>query len=415
MTTFQEGDIFPPMNNTTAQNEKNLQKELNRAQKELAILYNVSNAMRTTLELNHILYIILTGVTAHTGLGFNRAILFLVNKKERCLEGKMVIGPDSAEQAEEIWSYIKETKHHLEDLITADAISQKTTQSKLFQAIQELKIPLNTNDGTLLCNAYHKGSPIHIDRHNIAQYENDPLLQVFQTTELIIMPLKAKDKVNGLIIADNFYTQKPITDEDLKIFTMLANQAALAIENSQLYEMVVHKSHTDSLTNLWNHGFFQHALATEIEKAKEEKTSLSLLMIDIDNFKKLNDQYGHQNGDIVLRELATVLKDSARDKDYVCRYGGEEFSIILPQTNKEQAFAIAERIRGEISRHNFQKFSLFKQLVITVSIGLATFPDDTEMKGELIARADKSMYVAKFGGKNRTCAAEKDPTSSPSP
>lgn len=395
------------MNNTAAQNEKDPQEELTRAQKELSILYNVSNAMRTTLELNHILYIILTGVTAHTGLGFNRAILFLVNKKERCLEGKMVIGPDSAKEASEIWTYIKKTKQNLEDLITTDAISQQTTQSKLFQTIQQLKIPLNCDDGTLLCTAYHQGLPIHLDQNNIAQYRNDPLLEVFPTNELIIMPLKAKDRVNGLIVADNLYTQKPITEEDLKIFTMLTNQAGLAIENSQLYEMVVHQSHTDSLTNLWNHGFFQHTLASELAKAREEKSPLCLFMIDIDDFKKLNDRYGHRNGDVILLELATVLRNSARDKDYVCRYGGEEFSIILPQTTKEQGFVIAEKIRKKITRHNFQKLSSAQ---LTVSIGLAAFPDDAKTQEDLIAKADKSMYVAKFGGKNRTCAAQKDPS-----
>lgn len=393
------------MNNTTAQNGGDLQEELNRAQKELSILYNVSNAMRTTLELNHILYIILTGVTAHTGLGFNRAILFLVNKKKRCLEGKMVIGPDSAKDAQGIWTYIKETKQNLEDLITSDAISQQTTKSKLFKAIQQLKIPLNCDDDTLLCTAYHQGIPIHLDQNNIARYSNDPLLEVFPTNELIMIPLKAKDRVNGLIVADNFYTQKPITEEDLKIFTMLTNQAALAIENSQLYEMVVHKSHTDSLTNLWNHGFFQHALAAELGKAREKKSHLCLLMIDIDDFKKLNDRYGHRNGDIVLLELAAVLKDSIRDKDYVCRYGGEEFSIILPQTTKEQGFVIAEKVRKQITIHDFQKFPVFTQLAVTVSIGLAAFPNDAKTQEDLIAKADQSMYAAKFGGKNRTCAA----------
>lgn len=394
------------MNQPTLENPKNLPEDLEKAQKELTILYNISNAMRTTLELNHILYIILTGVTAHTGLGFNRAILFLVNKKERCLEGKMVIGPDSAEDADQIWKYIKKTKHHLEDLITTDAISQQTTKSKLFKAIQKIKIPLNSNDGTLLSRSYHQGIPIHLKGNDIAKHKNDPILQIFQTDELIIMPLKAKDQVNGIIIADNLYTKKPITAEDLRIFTMLTNQAGLAIENSQLYEMVVHKSHTDSLTNLWNHGFFQQTLTQEIQRANDEKAKMSLLIIDIDNFKKLNDTYGHQNGDIVLIELANILKESAREKDYVCRYGGEEFSIILSQTSKEQGYVIAERIRERIAQHNFKEISLLSNLSVTVSIGLSTYPDDAVSKSELIAKADKSMYVAKFGGKNQTCVAE---------
>ena len=92
----------------------------------------------------------------------------------------------------------------------------------------------------------------------------------------------------------------------------------------------------------------------------------------------------------------------------MCRYGGEEFSVILPQTNKEQGFTIAERIRERVKHYNFQKFSLFSNLSITVSIGLATFPDDSTTKADLIAKADKAMYVAKFGGKNRTCVAEND-------
>ncbi len=407
MTIVLESAIFQPMATNITQEEKTLQAQLERAQKELTILYNVSTAMRTTLELNHILYIILTGVTSHTGLGFNRAILYLVNKKERCLECKIVIGPESGEQADKIWKYIKSSNQNLDDLIAADRISQQQSQSSLLERLKALKVSL-TQEGGLLGSAYVNGSSLHIRKEMIGEFENDPLLKIFKTNELVIMPLKTKNKVNGLIVADNLFTQKPITSDDLKIFMLLANQASLAIENSQLYEMVVHKSHTDSLTNLWNHGFFQHTLALEIEKAKEEKTPLSLMLIDIDNFKKLNDAYGHQNGDIVLLELATLLKESSREVDYTCRYGGEEFSIILTQTNKEQAFIIAERIREMIAQHVFSKFPIFENLRVTVSIGLASFPEDAETKEKLIAKTDKAMYIAKFGGKNRTYVNESD-------
>lgn len=407
MTIPSESGIFHPMTNDVTQDDKNLQEQLERANRELSILYDISNAMRTTLELNPILFIILTGVTAHTGLGFNRAILFLVNKKERCLECKMVIGPDSGEQADKIWKYIKNANQDMEDLIASDKVSQTPTQSSLFESLKQFRAPL-ANDGSLLTSAYVNGAPLHIHREMISQYENDPLLKVFKTTELVIMPLKTKDKVNGLIVADNLFTQKPITSEDLKIFMMLANQAGLAIENSRLYEMVVHRSHTDSLTNLWNHGFFQHTLSLELNKSKETNNPLSLAIIDIDNFKKLNDTWGHQNGDLVLQEIANVLRESSRENDYVCRYGGEEFSIILTQTSKELGYVIAERIRDKIAQYNFPKLSLFENLKVTVSIGIATFPQDAQTKEELIAKADKSMYIAKFGGKNRTCISELD-------
>ncbi len=394
-----------------SQNLYSLQSKLDRVQRELAVLYDVSNAMRTTLELNHILYIILTGVTAHTGLGFNRAVLFLVNTKERCLEPQMAIGPESGEHAQEIWEYISHSNQHLDDLIKEEKIARNTNESSLYKSIKHIKIPLSTTEGNLLANAYHQGNSVLISKEKINQYTHDPLLQIFKSNELVLMPLKAKDTVNGIIIADNPYTQKPITQDDLKIFTMLANQAGLAIENSRLYEMVMHKSHTDSGTGLWNHGFFQNQLLKEINHHQAHKQNLSLILMDIDNFKKLNDTYGHQNGDMVLKEISNILKEHSRELDYACRYGGEEFAIILPQTNKEQGVAIAERIRQKIEQKNFSEFLLAPlgpTPKITVSVGLATFPEDTQIKEELINLADKAMYTAKFGGKNQTCVAEKN-------
>ena len=379
--------------------------ELTRARREFAVLYEVSNAMRTTLDLNDILYIILTGVTSHTGLGFNRAILFLVNSLERCLEPKMAIGPESGEHAQKIWKYISESDQNLDDLIDKKKITQNISQSSLLNSLKDVKIPLHNNETNLLSSAYHQGQQMYIPQEAISQYTTDILVKNFPTNELVIMPLKAKDKVNGVIVADNLYTRKKITEDDLKIFTMLANQAGLAIENSQLYEMIKHKSHTDSLTNLWNHGFFQDQLSIEIENFPKNQRPISLMMIDLDNFKQLNDTCGHQNGDIVLHALADLLKDSSREIDYVCRYGGEEFSIILTQTTKEQGYTIAERIRTRIENHLFPSFCSDQSFHITVSIGLSTFPEDAPTKEELIMKADKAMYIAKFEGKNQTNVA----------
>jgi len=383
-----------------------LQGKLARANRDLAVLYEISNAMRTTLDLDHILYIILTCVTAHTGLGFNRGILFLINQKERCLEPQMAIGPDSGEHAQKIWQYISDVKPHLEDLIKEENVTANIQRSSLLQAVKTLKISLDPNNPSPLARAYHEGMPVHITPNKIEQYHDDIFLQKFRTSELVVMPLKAKDKVNGLIVADNLFTQKPISEDDLRLFMMLANQAGLAIENASLYEMVRHQSHTDSITNLWNHGFFQDQLSKEITSARANHHALSLLVLDIDDFKKLNDTYGHHNGDIVLREIANILKDSSRENDYACRYGGEEFAIILTQTTKEQGMVIAERIREKIAGQTFQLSAdtNVEKLHVTVSIGLSTFPEDAHTKEEFIAKADKAMYIAKFSGKNRICA-----------
>ncbi|HPN89120.1 MAG TPA: diguanylate cyclase [Candidatus Omnitrophota bacterium] len=390
-------------NKNTNGNGNGAEEKLKRAERDLETLYEVSNAMRTTLDLNHILYIILTGVTAHTGLGFNRAILFLVNEKELRLEPRMAIGPDSGEDAKRIWDNIQKYNQGLNELITKDKLSYNINQSSLYKAIKQLKIPLNTEN--LLADAYYTGLAAHMTQDNLKEYPNDVFLKFFMAKELVVMPLRAKDKVNGIIVADNLYTQKNISEDDLRLFTMLANQAGLAIENSRLYEMIIEKSHTDALTGLWNHGYFQEELAKELERHQHDKQSLSLLMIDMDNFKMLNDQYGHQYGDAILKDIAHILKDSSRETDYVCRYGGEEFAIILTMTKKEQGYAIAERIRQKIEQKEFPKPQSEEPLRITVSIGLATFPDDVQSKEELITRADKVMYIAKFSGKNQTCSA----------
>ena len=408
LTLNQYDAIFLAMSENVLSNPKILEEQLARVNRHLSILYDLSNAMRTTLELNHILYIILTGVTAHIGLGFNRAVLFLVNRKDRILEGKMGIGPESGEHADQIWRYINTANQDLDDLITSDKI-ERINPTPFYEAMTKIKIPLNKEQGGLLAGVFFNGAPLIIRNDTIGQYASDPFLKNFKTDELVIMPLKAKDKVNGLILADNLYTKKPITEDDLKLFTMLANQAGLAIENSQLFEMVVHKSHTDSLTSLWNHGFFQDTLLTELENAKSENTALSLAMIDIDNFKKLNDSLGHHFGDMILTQLANIIKESSRENDYVCRYGGEEFSVILTKTNKEQALLIAERLREKISNYQFYD-TAGHSIKLTVSIGIAEFPKDTKSKEELVQLADKAMYTAKFVGKNTTYLANPEPS-----
>jgi diguanylate cyclase (GGDEF)-like protein len=330
----------------------------------------------------------------------------MVNPERRSLEGKMVIAPESGERANEIWKYIQRENPSLEELIKREKVHQETRHSPFHESIKQLQISLNTLEGGLLAQAYAKGTSLHLHKADILKYPDDPLLRVFHTNELVIMPLKGKDEVKALIVADNLFTQKPITAENMQIFTMLANQAGLAIENAQLYELVVYKSHTDSLTNLWNHGYFQQALSVEIEKSRKNQTSLSLLIIDIDNFKNLNDKWGHQNGDFVLKELAEILRESSRTLDYVCRYGGEEFSMILTQTQKDQAFMIAERIRNRIEQYHFKQFAQEDGPTITVSIGVASFSQDAQTKEELIAFADKAMYIAKFSGKNKTCVTQ---------
>jgi len=379
-----------------------LKVELERTKIELKILYEISNAMRTTLKLDEILYIILTGVTAHTGLGFNRAILFLVNEKEQLIEGKMGIGPENGEEANIAWTRIEEEKMDLEDLINAFKNSDAVLESGFNRQVRHLKVSLLDKSENPLSLAVLEGLPLHLTGQALLKYRNSPVIKILESPELLLIPLKAKDRVNGIIVADNFITNDPITKDDIRMLTMLANQAGLAIENSQLFELTVERAHSDYLTNLWNHGYFQLLLQTELEKAKATKSPLTLMMIDIDDFKIYNDTLGHQAGDKILKDLARLLRDQSRKMDQVCRYGGEEFTIILPHTDKKEAFLIAERIRMDIQRYPFLNEEIFPNKQLTVSLGISTFPKDGLLAAELITITDKALYQAKNQGKNNT-------------
>lgn len=380
-----------------------VKQELERTKIELAILYEVSNAMRTTLKLDEILYIILTGVTAHTGLGFNRAVLFLINEKDNLVEGKMGIGPETGEDANRIWSQIENQKMDLDDLIGVYKVSSNTVETGFNRQVKRLKLPLTDLNGGFLNLCVSDGMPLHLTSETVSNYSADPIMQLLKSEELAVVPLKAKDKVNGIILADNFITKKPITKDDLRMLIMLANQAGLAIENSQLYEKTVLRAHSDSLTDLWNHGYFQYIFQEAVEKAKITKLPLTLVALDIDDFKVYNDLLGHQAGDKILKDLAFFLKSHSRKMDFVCRYGGEEFTVILPQTDKQEAFLIAERLRQDIEKYHFVHEEILPHKKLTVSIGISSFPENGNSPSELIAYSDKALYQAKHKGKNNTC------------
>jgi len=375
---------------------KTYREELAKARAELEMLYEIGNAMRTTLNLEEILYIILTAATSHSGLSFNRAMLFLVNEKENRLEGKMGIGPDSAEDASQIWSYIEKNKIGLEELIDIEPQFDHLKRSRLNQTIKSMKIPIREDAGVIALTAL-EGMPFIINTPEAKQKMKNEAAIPLDLDEFVAMPLKAKDKVIGVLIADNRFNRKAITTDHVRMLTMFANQAGLAIENSRLYEQTVVLSNSDSLTGLWHHGYFQYLLSEEINRSVSAKSYFALLMIDIDDFKMFNDTNGHPAGDALLREISRILKDVSRKIDTVSRYGGEEFTVIMPLTKKQEALILAERIRKTVETSPTLRN-------ITVSIGVASFPEDADTKEELIAKADKALYGAKKSGKNKICS-----------
>ena len=196
---------------------------------------------------------------------------------------------------------------------------------------------------------------------------------------------------------------RPFTDDDREVLRSLGAEAALALENIELHHQVSRQAVTDELTGLANHGRFQALLNAEIEQVRRYHHPIGLIMLDIDDFKAVNDTYGHQQGDAVLRHVASVLRENSRDADSPARYGGEELSLILPHTDLEGAFAIAERIREAVDGLRVARTDGGGFLRITASLGVtsSTLGD----KDRLIADADGALYEAKRRGKNCTVSA----------
>ena len=198
------------------------------------------------------------------------------------------------------------------------------------------------------------------------------------------------------------YITKPFNSDELKLVVMHA------LERRQLQEEIKEKaffqemSITDSLTGLYNRRYFDELIFREEARAKRYPQKFSLLMIDIDNFKKVNDTYGHPSGDSILKRIGEILRSRPRNTDFVARYGGEEFSIIAPHTSKKNASVFAARIMDIIAKEEFILNDSTKAR-ITVSIGVASFDDDAQTKEELIKKADNALYQAKKMGKNRVC------------
>ncbi len=372
--------------------------ELELAKRQLEILYEISNAMRTTLKLDEILYIILTAVTSHAGLGFNRAMLFLVNERSQQLEGAMGIGPGSGEEAQAIWRTLDPTKTTLEDLIAAYRSFRQGPPSPLDELVRSMRLPLQEQAGVIALAAL-EGMPFEILTDEAKQKLSDPSLKTLELDRFVAVPLKARDRVVGVLVADNRFTGKPISREEVRLLTLCANQAGLAIENSRLYEQAVLASRTDSLTKLWNHGTFQQLLDEELARAKRYDKTVSLAMLDLDDFKAYNDRLGHQAGDQLLVRVAQVLREVARTSDQVARYGGEEFAFIFPETPREEALQACERIRARVSSGASPQPT---GPPMSISIGLAAFPQDAGTKDQLIYAADMALLTAKRSGKNQT-------------
>jgi diguanylate cyclase (GGDEF)-like protein len=214
----------------------------------------------------------------------------------------------------------------------------------------------------------------------------------------LLSPIKSRGKIIGILALGKKRRGKLYTHEDIELVMSMASQAGILIENAQLFSQAVVRANTDGLTELYNHRHFHERLEQEIARGSRFGTTFSLIILDLDLFKAYNDIYGHLAGDKVLKRIAKYIESSIRSIDLAFRYGGEEFTVILPETQLDDAYRVAERIRKTIETKTSSK-----AMPVTASLGIANWPVDGIMKEEIIAHADAALYRAKQSGRNKTC------------
>lgn len=214
---------------------------------------------------------------------------------------------------------------------------------------------------------------------------------------LMVFPLFVVDKISAILVVEG------APRSGYNRFRLLMPQIALEFRKVELYGQVQELSIIDGLTEVYLRRYLTVRLEEEVDRAKRLGLTFSMGMVDVDHFKQCNDRYGHLVGDAVLKKIAERLKNSVREVDMIARYGGEEFCIVLPDTSKELAMAVAERLRKSVESKEIKAFD--ESIKISVSVGIATYPEDAEQVAALIDKADNALYKAKRMGRNMVCHA----------
>ena len=273
--------------------------------------------------------------------------------------------------------------------------------------IKEIKLDLNKYPE--IREALKSKRPVVIEdisRHPLMAEVKD-LVKDLDRMNVLVLPIIWEEEVIGTLFLRTRRLGKGFTEKDINLCQIIAQSAYHAIKNARLFEEVSKEKEemktlaiTDSLTEVYNHNFFYTRLEEEFNRTVRYETPISLIMMDIDDFKRINDTYGHRTGDHVLKEIADMIKKLVRKTDIVARYGGEEFSVILPHTNLDGAEEEAERIREAISSHAYA--NLTKE-TITISLGVVSYPSGKTIMnaGDFVNLADTALYEAKRSGKNK--------------
>jgi diguanylate cyclase (GGDEF)-like protein len=249
-------------------------------------------------------------------------------------------------------------------------------------------------DGNLL----ETGSPAQLSENpeNISRATNVEKREHLATPCSLEIPITYRNGTIGVLLIEDDTPFRNWEDEEVLMAKTVSDQLSVAISRARLFRQIQTQAMTDALTKIYNHGYFQDRLDRETKLADRYNQQVSLILMDLDHLKRINDTWGHRSGDLTLCHVASIMKSTVRDVDVCARYGGEEFVIILPQCDRENAMKVAERLREAIASRSVPKVGQ-----VTASIGVATYPTGAKNNEELVEMADRAMYLAKAAGRNR--------------
>lgn len=353
----------------------------------LESLHTVSRYMLRNQDIDTLHHIFLTGMTAGYGLGFNRAVLFTHEVLTGSLIGEKAIGSLTLEEARHIWEIIETEDQNIEDFILRYKKEDFYIDSSLLGVISDCAVQVASLNTESEFNRAMKINEAVVFRGEV----RDPVLKRFNPgEEFILAPIISHQRLWGFVFADNAFNGRKL-DEDIRTMTeIFTNQTALIWENIYMLQNLRKEARLDFLTGVANRNEMENILDYLFSIEKPD-LRFFLLLMDIDNFKTINDQKGHAYGDRILVEYSRILKTVVRGNDFVARYGGDEFLIIIRDVNREKVSEIAERLLSETCR----------KLDETVSIGVASYPVDSRSRIELFEKADIALYRAKKAGRNR--------------